>query len=240
LPLTLSDALAHAGRFPLALVWTAVPQGTKAYALASRIGISLKYKRTKMAALIVPTAYLPPSFSCPELTNEGLCGIHGSKPLRCRTMPFYPYREESEQADLLLPQQGWACDTSQAAAAVYRNKLIVDRADFNLERNELLQQAPIMQKYAEYMLKYSPWIVENLAALLTKPGGNVITSLSSFMTAIKHLDAANLAAQQVPLLKRYAEMTAEIPALAEYHRNYAGWTIEMEYLASVVGHKAKV
>jgi hypothetical protein len=77
LPLTLSDALTHADRFPLALVWTPVPQGTRSFPLATRLGITLALrKRTRIAALIVPTAYIPPSLPCPALTGEGLCGIH--------------------------------------------------------------------------------------------------------------------------------------------------------------------
>lgn len=233
LPLTLNDALLHASRFPLALVWTPVPQGTKSFSLATRLGITLKPdKRTRIAALIVPTAYIPASFPCPALTSEGLCGIHDNKPQRCQTMPFYPYREESDQTDMLIPRKGWACDTSSAAPVVYRHKLIVDRANFDRERKELIQQASVMQQYAEYMLKYSPWIVENLAALAAKPDGHVITSLSSFLTAIKQLDATHIAAQQLPLLNDFAEKTATVPELSEYHRHYAGWAKEMGYLAA--------
>lgn len=233
LPLTLNDALAHAGRFPLALVWSVVPQGTKSFPLAARLGVTLApNKRTKIAVLIVPTAWIPPSFPCPVLNDEGLCGIHDNKPLRCRTMPFYPYREESDQADMLVPRKGWACDISAAAPVVYRDKAIVERADFDRERDELLAQAPVMQRYAEYMLKYSPGIAGNLAALATRPNGNVVTSLSSFFTAIRQPDAAQLAAQQLPVLRAFAEKTAAVAELAEYHRNYAGWAKEMEYLAS--------
>ncbi|CAK0778646.1 YkgJ family cysteine cluster protein [Gammaproteobacteria bacterium] len=233
LPLTLNDALRHAGRFPLALVWTPVPYGTRAFAVSARFGITIRlHNRKQIAVVITPTAYLPPSFPCPELTAEGQCRIHEHKPLRCRTMPFYPYREEQDQADQLVPRKGWACDISASAPVVYRNKSIVDRTDFDHERRGLLEQAPTMRVYADYVLKNMPWIHDSLGAVVQKSGGKVITSLSSFLTAIRTLDAKSLAAQQLPILNNYATKTTDIPELVEYQHNYAGWAQEMEYLAS--------
>jgi Fe-S-cluster containining protein len=185
-----------------------------------------------MAVFAVPTAYIPPSMPCPELTESGLCRIHDSKPLRCRTMPFYPYREESQQSALLIPRNGWLCDTSLAAPVVYRNKAIVERTDFNLERNQLVEQAPMMRVYAEYMQKYSPGFIEKLAALSTSQTANVVTSVSSFLTAIKQMDARPLAVQQLVVLNDFAATTAQRPELADYHQNYVGWSKEMNYLAT--------
>ncbi|MEI6415519.1 MAG: YkgJ family cysteine cluster protein [Pseudomonadota bacterium] len=231
LPLTLSDALIHAGRFPLALVWTPVPQGVRAFPLTARLGITIRLRnRKQIAVLVTPTAYLPPSFPCPELTAENLCGIQANKPLRCRTMPFYPPREEQDQADMLFPRKGWACDTSMAVPVVYHDKTIVDRADFDNERRALLEQVPTMRLYADYVLKYMPWITESLESVVRKPDGNVITSLSSFFTATRQSDTAALAARQSSVLKEYATKTAGVPELVEYHRNYSGWAIEMDYL----------
>jgi Fe-S-cluster containining protein len=232
LPLTLKDALAHASRFPLAFVWTAVPQGTTPFAIASRIGTLIKYKRTKMAVYAVPTAYIPPSMPCPELTESGLCRIHESKPLRCRTMPFYPYREESQQSAMLIPRKGWLCDTSLAAPVVYRNHAIVEHTNFHLERNQIIEQAPMLRLYAEYMQKYSPGWVEKLADLSTLQTANVVSSLSSFLTAIKQPDTTALATQQLAVLNDFAAKTAKSPELADYHRNYVGWSKEMNYLAA--------
>jgi len=210
-----------------------VPHGTRAFALTARLGTTIRLgNRKQIAALITPTAYLPPSFPCPELTAAGRCGIQANKPLRCQTMPFYPYREERDQADLLHPRNGWACDTSAAAPLVYRNRTIVERGDFDRERGDLLAQVPTLRAYADYVLKYMPWIVDSLAAVAREPGSNVVTSLSSFLTAIKDYDVASLAAQQLPLLNTYAARTASAPELAEYRRNYAGWAREMEYLAT--------
>ncbi len=232
LPLTLADAYAHAGRFPLAMLWTPLGQKSKAFELVGRLGTTLQLVgRRRIAVLIGPTAYLPGAFPCPALAPDGLCAIHADKPLRCRTMPFYPYREEADQADLLAPRKGWECDTSAAAPVVYRQGKIVMREDFECERRELLQQAPLMRTYAEYMLKHQPMLADSLAAAaLEAKGGNVLTSLSSFLTATRQLDIPGLAAGQYSVLNEFAAKTAERADLAEYHRNYAGWAKEMRYL----------
>lgn len=232
LPLTVGDALRHAGRFPLAMVWTPVPQGTRNFPLASRLGSLIRLpKQRQIAVVIAPSAYLPPSFACPELGGDGRCAIHEEKPLRCRTMPFYPWREEADQTELLTPKKGWACDVSDTAPVVYRQKTVVERGDFDRERQALLDQAPLLQSYAAYVLKYMPWIVDSLAAVAQKPGATVITSLSSFFTATREKDAARLAGLQLPLLQTYAERSAGIPELQEFQRNYAGWATEMAFLA---------
>lgn len=238
LPLTLDDVPAHAGRFPLAMVWTPVRQGTKAFAQATRIGTTVRLPdRKTLAVTIAPTMYIPPSFPCPELAADGRCNIHADKPSRCRTMPFYPYREEGDQSDLLVPRKGWACDTSAAAPVVYRDRRIVERADFDLEHGQLQQQAATIRGYADYVLKYMPWIVDNLAKSLgRRTGGSVVTSLSSFLTATRRPDAAALAARQEPVLAGFAERTAGMAEHAEYHRNYTAWAKEM---ASIVRRAAQ-
>lgn len=234
LPLTLEDALEHAGRFPLAMMWMPVPKGKKAFAPAERLGVTLRLRDRRTAAVhIVPAAYLPAGFACPALGPDGLCGIHDTKPLRCRTMPFYPFREEQEQADLLVPRAGWLCDISAAAPVVYRDRAILDRGDFDRERAALERQAPMMRSYAAYVLKYTPWVLDALTTAAAKPAGaSVFTSLSSFLTATRRADAAELARRQLPVLTDHAARTAGDPALAEHHRNYAGWAREMEHLAS--------
>ncbi|CAK0760954.1 YkgJ family cysteine cluster protein [Gammaproteobacteria bacterium] len=232
LPLTLNDAITHAARFPLALVWTPVPQATKAFDLAVCLGSKIRLgNRKKIAVFISLTAYIPTSFPCPALTAQGLCSIHDIKPIRCRTMPFYPYREEQDQADMLIPRKNWECDISLAAPIVYRERKILDRDYFGQERTELLQQTPIMRSYAEYMLKYAPGIVDNLASVATGSGGNIVTSLSSFLTATRKIDASRLAEKQQIIFDEYATKTAINPQLIEYHRNYAGWSKEMNYLS---------
>ncbi len=235
LPLTLGDALRHAHRFPLAFVWTAVPQSARVYSLVARLGTPIRLpQRGKVAVLIAPTAYLPPSFPCPELAGDGSCGIHAIKPARCRTMPFYPYREERDQDDLLEPREGWECDTSAAAPVVYRDHAIVERDDFDRERAALLAEAPTMRTYTAYVVKYMPWVIEYLDAAVRDRNGRVVTSLSSFLTATRNSDKARIAQQQVPVLTALRESTAGSPDLSTYHREYCGWLTEMQYLAGSI------
>lgn len=187
LPLTLKDAIGHSGRLPLAMVWPPVRPNARLHGLAVCIGAELSFpKRRTVAVQIVPTVYLPPSFAYPELRADSLCGIHEIKPSRCRTMPLYPYREEVEQADLLVLRAGWECDISAAAPVAYGNHAIVDRRDFDAERNDLIEQAPVIRSYADYARKYMPWAMAEREKQSGRPsGGQLVTGLSSFLTAAR-------------------------------------------------------
>jgi Fe-S-cluster containining protein len=232
-PLTCTDAFANAGLFPLCLVWTPVRQGSKDFAQAAALGVTVQTPdRKALAVLVGPAAYLPATFTCPALAADRRCAIHERKPLRCRTMPFYPYRQERFQAELLTPLEGWECDTSAAAPLVYQDGKVLQREDFDAERQALLEQLPAVRRYAEYLLKQAPGLVGSLmlASRATK-AGHVVAGLSSFFTATRHPDAGALAARQLPVLEDYAARTAGQPALVEFHRNYAGWAKEMAYLA---------
>jgi Fe-S-cluster containining protein len=233
LPLTWKDALANAERFPLAVLWTATLQNSRDYPMVATLGVTVELAgRKKLAALIAPVAYLPKSFPCPALRGDNLCSIHSDKPLRCQTMPFYPYRDERYQAEGLTPRPGWACDTSTAAPVVYRNGRIVDRDHFDHERQELMEQVPLLRRYADYMFKYSPWLLSALTqAAHPVKAGQVITSLSSFLTATRNGDAKRLAQWQLPILNRYRDQTAGNPQLAQFHKNYSDWSQEMASLS---------
>ncbi|HYD29655.1 MAG TPA: YkgJ family cysteine cluster protein [Azospirillaceae bacterium] len=233
LPLTLDDALAHAGRFPLAMIWTPVRQGSKAFDLTARLGITVRLpNRKQLAVQIAPTAYIPPSLPCPALNPEGRCSIHATKPSRCRTMPFYPYREEKDQADLLIPRPGWACDTSAAAAVVYRDKAIIDRADFDHERQDLLRQASALRSYAEGLMAMAPWLVQGLVQAAMKPvGGHVVVNFASFLSRLDPGEAAAFARRQHPVLTDFAELTAGEASLKEYHARYTEWAKDVALLS---------
>lgn len=232
LPLTWKDAFANAALFPLCFVWTAVRQNSRDYARVAQLGVTLHLaQRKELAVLIVPTAYLPKSFPCPALRDDNLCNIHLSKPSRCKTMPFYPYRDERHQAELLTPRPGWACDTSAAAPVVFKDQQIVCRDDFDHEYRDLLEQVPLLRRYADYMLKYSPWLVAALTQSASQvKAGQVITSLSSFLTATHNVDAAHIAQLQLPIFNSYEHKTAKDAQLAEFHKNYRNWAKEMAYL----------
>jgi Fe-S-cluster containining protein len=235
LPLTIKDAFANVGRFPLAMLWTPLKQGAKDYSMVSDLGITIKLPdRKELAVLIVPSLYIPSSFPCPALGDDNLCSIHAIKPSRCKTMPFYPYREEQYQAELLTPRKEWACDVSTAAPVVFEGKNIVAREDFDQERQELLLQVPVIRTYANYMLKYYPLLVNSLAkATFQKVGGQVVTSLSSFLTATRNSNAQDIARQQLPLLIEYMNKTTQKTEFAEFHKNYASWVKEMDFLSKI-------
>lgn len=229
LPLTLKDALAHAGRFPLAVVWTPVKQASKAFDITAKLGLTVKTRdKKKLAVRIVPTAYIPPSLPCPALTADNLCGIHAEKPSRCRAMPFFPYRDENDQADLLVPRAGWTCDTSAAAPVVYRDKGVVEREYFDRERSDLLEQAPILRAYGEWLLATVPALADNLSRAALKPGGgHVAVSFASLLRRLADVDKAGIAQAQLAMLAEYAGMVNQ----ADYRKNYDDWAWEMERLA---------
>ena len=201
--------------------------------MVATLGATIKPTGKKeIAVLIVPTVYLPYSFSCPALSDDNLCRIQNNKPSRCKTMPFYPYFEERNQAGLLIPRRGWTCDTSAAAPLVFQDNKVVFRDDFDRERQDILEQVPVMRRYVDYMLKYSPTLPGSLykAAGAIK-AAHVVTSLSSFLTATRNADAQKLAMLQAPLLSDYAARSAGNAQLREFHKNYSNWAKEMEYLA---------
>lgn len=232
LPLTIKDALELAGRLPLAMVWTPVRTASKAFDLTAKFGLTVRTRdKRPLAVRIVPTGYLPPSMPCPALTADNLCGIHTTKPARCRTMPFFPYREESDQRDLLIPRPGWACDTSPAAPVVYRGKEVVDRTDFDRERSEIREQTPVFRAYGEGLMGSVTTMIDNLVRAAMKPGGgHVAVSFASLLRRLEGVDKAAIAAAQCAVLGDFAARVAHQPDLAEYRRNYDDWAWEMERL----------
>ncbi len=229
-PLGIDDALAHADRFPLAMVWTPVRQGRRSYRLAAELGVTIELGRRKLAALqVAPTAIVPPSFSCPELTEEGLCRIHDTKPQRCRTMPFSAYRDETDQVDLIVPQPDWDCDTSQAAPVIYRDKTIIERKNFEIERRQLIRDAVHLKPYAEWLLDSVPALRMELKKVAMKPtGGQVFVAFSTLIPRLPKVDIYALAEKQYPLMEDFAQRTKGDPDLKRYHRHYADCAVAWE------------
>lgn len=233
-PLTVDETFSHAGLFPLAMVWTPVREDSKDFARIAQIGaVFVLPNRKKLAALIAPSAYLPPAFACPALGADKLCQIHANKPLRCRAMPFYAYRDEQYQAELLKLQPGWECDISDTAPVVYDNQRITSREDFDAEKQALERQHPQIQRYADYMLKYNPKLLGSLAQAAQKAkAGQVVTSLSSFVTALRASNAKDIARQQLTVLGNYIDKTAHQKALTEFHDYYLLSAKEMGFMVS--------
>lgn len=222
LPLTLDDAVANAGRFPLAMMWTTIRQGSKSFAIAARLGTTVTLgKRKRIALRISPISYLPPSLSCPALAADGRCSIHADKPSRCRAMPFDPYREEADQSDLLVPRPGWSCDTSDEAPVVYRNKTIAQRQDFERERRELADQAPVLRAYADWLMASAPNVAAAIEKAAKKPrGGFVVLNFTAIVSRLPRVDMAAFAKMQLPVLTEFADRTARLSGAAEFHKYY--------------------
>lgn len=222
LPLTLPEALHNADKFPLAMTMTPVKPSEKNFKISTLLGTMVHLPpRHKIAVLVMPTAYIPPSMACPELTSENLCAIHENKPLRCRAMPFYPYREENHQTDMLVPRKGWLCDTTPTAPVVYRDKRILDRVSFDAERAALLQDAPALQAYADKLLKFNPTIFGRLIKVSQgRMAGRLILNFSSFLRIDQRMSLTEFALKQHGVLETWAEKTANDPALADYNKYY--------------------
>lgn len=233
LPLTINDALTHADKFPLAVDWTPVRQGGRSFNTTADLGITIPLKQRKIAAVrIAPTAYIPPSFSCPELTDDGLCAIHAIKPQRCRTMPFSAYRDEADQDDLMLPRSGWLCDTSAEASVVYRDRAIIAGDDFNAEREMLVKEAVVLKAYAQWLMDSVPSFKMELQKVAMKPsGGQVIVAFSTLVPRLAKVDIYELAEKQLPVARSFAERTKNDPALKEFHKRYTEMASEWETIS---------
>ncbi|MGR6431622.1 YkgJ family cysteine cluster protein [Rhizobium sp. PAMB 3174] len=222
LPLTVAEALSGAGRFPLAISITPVKTTAPGYQKVGEIAATIDITRKKtMPILVTPVSFVPPHLPCPELDPEGLCSIHTTKPLRCRTMPFYPYRDEAHQADMLKPRAGWLCETGEDAPVVYRDRQIVDRTDFDAERDALVDQTPALRRYADLLLKHAPAHHARVLKAAQSPApGRVIVSFVSYLRYDNRLDLLDFSALQLPVLEAWAEKTAADPKAAEHHRYY--------------------
>ena len=230
LPLTLDDALTHADRFPLFVIWSPLRQGGRSFDETARQGLTLKLKRGKKAAVrIYPASYIPPSMACSELTDDGLCRLHPNKPLRCRTMPFSAARDETDQTDLLIPKPGWLCDTSEEAAVVYQGKKVITRESFDLERHALEQDAEILVPYAEWLLESVPTLRPELMKVAMNPtGGHIVLNFTTLIPRMPKVDMYDFAAKQAPVLRTFAEKTANIPEFDEYHQRYNRYARELD------------
>lgn len=203
------------------MLWTVVPPGSPSAGLVARLGATVAVGRKKpLPVEVSAVAWLPESMACPELTAEGLCGIHATKPQRCRTMPFYAGREEADQATFLLPRPGWACDISRTAPAVYDGGTVLDRADFDAERQRLEQQAGTVRAYATRLLSQSASLVRDLEVLGKRQGGGRLALAFTGILPRLGADTAAFARLQVPVLRAMAERTADDPAQRRFHTYY--------------------
>ena len=112
-------------------------------------------------------------------------------------------------------------DTSAEAPAVYRDRKIVDREDFDRERKELTDQLPLLRAYADGLLANAPNVTAAIDKAANKPtGGYVVLNFSGIVSRLSEIDMTTFAKQQRPILSEYAERTADMPDAAEHHRYY--------------------
>ena len=147
-------------------------------------------------------------------------------------MPFSAYRDEKDQDDLMIPRSGWECDTSDEAPVVYRDKSIVDRQDFEAEREQLVRDAAILKPYAEWLFDSVPSLRPELLKAAMKPvGGRVLVAFSTLVPRLPKVDIYALARKQYPVMKAFAERTAGDPGLVDLHQWYVDSRAEWEKVA---------
>ena len=236
-PLTVDEAIRFADRFPLAVTITPVKPGTRGHQVLDRIGVTVQLPpKKKYSLLIAPVSFVPASMQCPALTQDKLCGIHAEKPIRCWTMPFYAYKDEDHQIDLLTPRSGWQCDTGPDAPVVYRDRRIVDRTDFDAERQALLDQAEAIRRYADLLLKHSPLMLARVAkATQSSPMGRVVVSFVSMLRYDRSRDLVGFARRQFPVLEDWERRTAGDPKLKEHHGYYREAMADMRRYVDTAG-----
>ncbi len=223
LPLSIEDALAHADRFPLFLLWSPVRPGGKSYDLTAQLGITLKLKKRKHAAVrVTPLSYVPTTMPCPALGPDRLCAVHETKPQRCRTMPLSGSRAEADQVDLLIPRPSWDCDISGDAPLVYQDKKIIVREHFQAERDQLMADALILKPFSELMLDAKPHLRMELEKIAQRAqGGHVILNFSTLIARLANVDIYAFAAKQLPVMKAFAERTAGNAETVDEHTHYS-------------------
>ncbi|WP_197711009.1 hypothetical protein [Chromatium okenii] len=232
LPLTVADAFANAGRFPLALVWTPVPEVSRAFDLTAQLGTVVQIaKRKRVAVLIAPTAYLPPSFPCPALSPEiaapfrrkNRCGVAPCRFIRIAAPPIKPIAAAAQRLEV----RHFA-----TAPLVYQQRKIVDRSDFDVERC-LLAEAPMLRTYADTTLKHYPTVLAQLLKAAQNPAaGRFIVGFASLLRWHKAFDPVTFAQAQHPVLCAFAERTAADPTLAIYHRYYQEAAAELAWFTN--------
>lgn len=230
LPINVAEALQRADTFPLAMSITPMKPSARGHGIVGRIGASVTLsKRQTISLVVTPMSFVPNTLPCPQLSDEGLCGIHDDKPLRCRTMPFYPYKDEEAQADLLVPRAGWLCDTGSDAPTVYRDRRIVDRTDFDAERSVLIDQAPTLQRFVDQILQHNlPLRAQIEQASQARVPGRVVVGFHSFLRYDRSMDLVDYTRRQYPVLEVWAVRTADDPAFREFQAFYRQAMADLE------------
>lgn len=227
-PLTLDEALVAAERFPLAFSMMPVKPGARGYKIVDRIGVSVAIgPRKNVMLMATPMSFVPPTMACPALRSDNLCAIHDSKPVRCRAMPFYAFKDEDSQADMLVPRKGWLCATGSEAPIVYKDKSITERVDFDVERKALLDQAGQTRRHVDMLLQHNPALLVRLAGA-APAGGRVVVGLLAFLRYDRRIDIVDFAKRQYGVLEDWAARTTGDQRFGEFNNFYRQALFEME------------
>ena len=130
-------------------------------------------------------------------------------------------RGEDDQMDLLTPKAGWACDTSESAPVLYRDKTIIEREEFAMERAQVLSDAKVLKPFAELMLDSQPSLRMELTKTAERPmGGTLIVSFSPLVKRLGHVNIFELAAKQVPVMEDFVRQTHDDDQAKAEHQRY--------------------
>lgn len=136
-------------------------------------------------------------------------------------MPFYAYKDEDHQVDMLVPRPGWQCDIGPDAPVVYKDQTIVTRQEFDNERSALLGQVPALRRYADLILKHDPALFARVAKAAQTPSiGQVVTGFVTFLRYNPKLDLVDFAKRQQPVLETWAQRTSTDTKVSQFNRYY--------------------
>ena len=101
--------------------------------------------------------------------------------------------------------------------------------DFDFERRELVEQASTLRAYADALLAKAPNVAATLETMAKKPGGGrMVLNFTAIVSRLPQFDMATFARQQIPVLTEFAQKTAGISEMAEFHQYYSDNATGME------------
>jgi hypothetical protein len=143
----------------------------------------------------------------------------------------YAVHEENYQANCLVTRKGWRCDTTEKAPVIYQNKRILDRTNFDNERNALLAQAPVFRTYATKLFQHNPALMARVTKAAQSPiPGRVVVNFSSVFRYNKQYDLRSFALMQQGIIEAWEQKTANLPILSDYHAYYKEALIELAWI----------
>ncbi|MEW5726982.1 MAG: YkgJ family cysteine cluster protein [Pseudomonadota bacterium] len=234
LPLTLAETPSFAATAPLALVWHAhrrtQPQRPHFRAARKLFPTLCLPDGGEVVPWVRTVVLVPPGTPCAHL-SDGLCAVHPTKPLRCRTMPFHSNLPADSQEDYLKLRPDWPCFVAADGKPLYDRGRFLDasyRRDYHAETEALAADARLLRKHVdETVAAGGEGFGRLLARIATTPGGHLVTPWSRLARALvaagtpAEAIGAALRAQAQILASRLAEGTLP-EAYAAHYRALSG------------------